>query len=240
MRIPDTFDGVFDLYRGAIPLAYLRALAWSESGLDPSATPPHGSAIGLFQILRAALDDFERRNGYPGMDLRNPADNTAVAVHLLGMIIAAYAARGLKANWNDPNFVGLLTLGYKAGWSSSQGVSYLIQRIPRPWTVEKVIAAAQSHFPDSRLWSRQDSSRPAGHAGYMSDPSLRRAVADVVRDYLGDDSADRSAGSVSVEVGMPIIERRVPAEPQESRGGLLFAALAALGLGGLIAKRWKK
>ena len=227
--IPRTFDDAMGANRGTVPLAFLRALAWSESSMNPTAQAPGSSAVGLFQILQWTLQDFERRHDFPGMDRTNPSDATALAVDLLDQMVRTYAARGLREDWSDPNFVGLVALGYKAGWSNVQGVAHVLGTLPRSaWTVGGVTSAASALFPKSRLWG-------SGGGGYMSDPALRRAVERVVDDYFSDlapsDEAQAARSSPRLRGTISSIPPR--AEPDGGGGGGWAALL--LGTAAVVA-----
>ncbi|MCB9507854.1 MAG: transglycosylase SLT domain-containing protein [Kofleriaceae bacterium] len=125
--LPVRFDPVFETYRGAIPIEYLRALVSRESDFDPSAKTGH--AIGLMQIVPVVLADYNKRHGttYTSEHLLDPSINVAIGCELLRLIIRGYARRhphipNLQADWDNPRFVELLTFGWNAGFSEAGGV----------------------------------------------------------------------------------------------------------------------
>jgi soluble lytic murein transglycosylase-like protein len=131
------FDPLFRKYGGPIPVAFLRALAQRESGMNPNANAGKAAAQGLLQIVSVARDSFNQRYGtsYTRDDTLNPEVNVRIATDLLKRIIAAYEkhpSSNLKADWSNPAFVQLVTAGWNAGYSEGGGVgkvaSYLEQR----------------------------------------------------------------------------------------------------------------
>lgn len=141
------FDPVFDRYRGAIPIEYLRALAERESGTNPKARSH--AARGLMQITPVVLKDYNTRHGtdYQPDHLFEPAINVALGCELLRLIIASYRRnhpriRNLQVDWSNPRFIELLTFGWNAGFSEVSGIGrvarYLEQRGITDITVDLV------------------------------------------------------------------------------------------------------
>jgi len=129
--VPTTFDPLFARYGApyGIPLQFLRALAWMESGLDP--TNVTGGHIGLFQPGKENLDDWDKAAksaGYPipagswRVRLTDPALNTRVFVRTLNSMMSSFKAGGLTPDWSWDDYPALLTMGWNAGWSQKQGV----------------------------------------------------------------------------------------------------------------------
>lgn len=123
------FDHLFRRHGGSIPVAYLRALAQRESSMNPGDT--RGPAWGLMQITESA----RAGTGYSRADLLNPEINVKIATDLLRKIIRGYRghpSKNLQANWSNPEFIKLLTMGWNAGYSEGGGVgkvaTYLEQR----------------------------------------------------------------------------------------------------------------
>lgn len=137
MALSTQFDPLFRRYGGSIPVAYLRALAQRESGMNPRSNAGKAAAQGLLQIVTVVRDSYNQRHGtsYTRDDTLNPDLNVKMAVELLQRIIAGYAKHpspNLRADWANPAFVQLLTAGWNAGYSEGGGVgkvaSYLEQR----------------------------------------------------------------------------------------------------------------
>lgn len=125
MMLARTFDPIFARYGGRIPVAFLRALSYRESGQNPSSAS--GPAKGLMQTLPALLEGYNQRHGtqYGTADLLNPEVNVAVATDLLNRIVLAFGkhpSRNLKADWSNPEFLNLLTAGWNSGYSEGGGV----------------------------------------------------------------------------------------------------------------------
>ena len=86
------FEETFARYAGAIPQAFLRALAYRESSLRPDQVHPKSHATGLFQITKPALAGFNaaNRSKLTIASLTDPEINTRVAVHHLTSVINTY------------------------------------------------------------------------------------------------------------------------------------------------------
>ena len=146
------FDPVFERYRGGVPLEYVRALVDRESSGRPTVRA--GRAIGLMQIVPVVLADYNKRHGttYRTEQLTDPATNVAIGCELLRLIVESYRKNhpriaNLQANWNNPRFVELLTLGWNAGFSEAGGVGrvarYLEGLGALDITIDQVSAHAQ-------------------------------------------------------------------------------------------------
>jgi soluble lytic murein transglycosylase-like protein len=164
------FDAVFERYRGELPIEYVRALVERESDGFPAARA--GSAIGLMQIVPVVLADYNKRHGKAirSEQLVAPAVNVAIGCDLLRLIIASYRKHhpripSLQADWNNPRFVELLTLGWNAGFSEAGGLGrvarYLEQLGARDIDVDLVaaharLAGATKHLsnPAKLAWSK--------------------------------------------------------------------------------------
>lgn len=122
MRITRKFDDIFERHRDRLPLEYVRALAYWESGMNPNDT--EGGAHGILQIVPVLLRDFNRNHNtkIKRSELLDPDKNTRIACWLLNRIAVFYAPLGRTApnfreDWNNPHFVELLTAGWNAGFS---------------------------------------------------------------------------------------------------------------------------
>lgn len=130
--LPTTYDPLFAkwgaVYR--IPVAYLRVLAKRESDFKPGNTS--GGAWGLLEVVMAVVDGFNKRTGnrYTSADRLDPDKNVEMATWQLRQIIKSYQAnhstRNLQENWNNPEFVALLTMGWNSGYSEVAGVGKVV------------------------------------------------------------------------------------------------------------------
>lgn len=147
-----SYDPLFAEYGRDLPVAYLRALAHHESGMNPRATD--GPAWGLLQVVEVVRRDYNQRHGtrYERRDLLDPAVNVAITSDVLGRIIDGFArfhpeAPNLQVDWTNPLFVELLTFGWNAGYSERGGVgrvaSYLSRRGFDDFTIDDVAATAR-------------------------------------------------------------------------------------------------
>lgn len=152
MSLPRTYDSLFARHAGKLPVAYLRALAQRESGMNPKAANPGGAdaAKGILQVVGVLRNDYNRRNGtsYTPEDMFDPEVNVKIAAWLLNSIVTAYNKhpdKNMKTDWSNPEFVKLVTAGWNAGFSEGGGVGkvarYLEQQ-GKPVTLEAVSAAA--------------------------------------------------------------------------------------------------
>jgi soluble lytic murein transglycosylase-like protein len=121
------WDPVFERHRGRIPLAYLRALAKRESDFSPGNTS--GGAWGLLEVTMDVVFGFNKRNpgkSYTSADRLDPSRNVEMATWQLREVIRSYRenhrSKNLQENWNNHEFVALLTMGWNAGYSELGGV----------------------------------------------------------------------------------------------------------------------
>jgi len=143
------YDAILAKYAGNIPVAYMRALAYRESKLDPDIVSNAG-AVGLFQVKADALADFNKANhtAFTIPELKNPERNAQVGGWFLNHIVKEWSkVSNLKADWTSERFPALLTLGYNAGWSLSHGVGRVAIELSKispsiPLTVDMVREAA--------------------------------------------------------------------------------------------------
>ncbi len=188
MALSTQFDPLFAKFGGgSIPVAYLRALSFRESGQNPNANAGQAKAQGLLQITTVAKDGYNQRHGttYTTAQTLNPDVNVAIAADLIKAIIAVYAkhpSSNLRADWGNPEFVKLLTQGWNAGYSDGGGVGKVatyLERAGRPVTHDAVVANASA----------------AGAASYVADPqraAWHRSVADLY--FAQPDRGDTGGG----------------------------------------------
>jgi hypothetical protein len=184
---PRSYDALFAEYGNGIPVAYLRALAWRESGLNPRAND--GPAWGLLQVVEIVRRDYNARHGthYERRDLLDPAVNVAIASDVLARIVDGYArfhpeATNLQADWSNPLFVELLTFGWNAGFSERGGVGRVANHLTRrgfdDFTIDDVFRAAKQ----------------AGVSPNLSNPRKVAFSKGVTTQYLRERARDDSDG----------------------------------------------
>jgi hypothetical protein len=178
------FEAVFARYAGPIPLAYLRSLAYKESGFRPDVVHPTSKATGLFQITRPALKDFNGRRGtrYVLEHLKNPELNTAVAAQHLASVIATYSRHpALLPDWSSRRWVELLTIGWNAGHNA---------------VVSLVSKLAASRIPPERITVEAVSqlARATGKGKYVADPKRVAWAKAVATMFLGGGVVPAPAG----------------------------------------------
>lgn len=128
MSLSNQFDSIFAKYGGQVPVAYLRALGYRESQLNPNES--QDPAWGLLQVVESVRNGYNSRYGasYTRSDLLDPAINTKIAADLLNRIAKAYAKHSdpnMKPDWSNPEFVKLLTAGWNSGYSEAAGVGHV-------------------------------------------------------------------------------------------------------------------
>lgn len=158
------FDAIFERYRGAVPLAYLRALVERESDGRPDVRT--GTAVGLMQVVPVVLDDYNKRHGtaYQSEHLVDPAINVAIGCELLRLIADSYRKNhphipNLQTDWNNPPFVELLTFGWNAGFSEAGGVGRVARYLERLGAVDITLDQVSAH------------ARLAGASKHLSNPA---------------------------------------------------------------------
>lgn len=133
--LPTTFDPLFARYAGNIPVAFLRALAQRESGMNPAAANAGSlnAARGLMQVIGVARESFNQRHGthYTPQDLLNPEVSIRIGADLLQRIVGYYQdwaadAPNLREDWSNPEFVKLVVAGWNAGYSRGGGVQKVV------------------------------------------------------------------------------------------------------------------
>lgn len=176
MALTTKYDPIFRRHAGRLPVAFLRALAYRESGLNPDAVNPgsENAARGLMQVVGVVRQDYNEKHGasYTPADLLDPDVSVKLAADLMNRVIGYYGKHpdaNLREDWSNPEFVKLLVAGWNAGYSSGGGLqkvaAYLRSR-GIPVTHDNVYAHA----------------RAAGAVSYLSDPARRawqRSVADL-------------------------------------------------------------
>jgi soluble lytic murein transglycosylase-like protein len=182
------FDAVFERYRGSIPIEYVRALVQRESNGQPSVRA--GSAIGLMQIVPVVLDDYNKRHGtaYRSEHLINPATNVAIGCELLRIIIKSYRknhprVRTLQEDWNNPQFIELLTFGWNAGFSEAGGVGRVARYLEGVGAVDITIDQVAAH------------AKLAGASKHLSNTAKVAWCKSVVALYLRERAAARAIGT---------------------------------------------
>ncbi len=182
------YDAIFARLGEGIPVPYLRALAWGESRLTPSAK--NGDARGLFQIVPVVLADYNRRAGatLAPSDLYPPEQNTMVAASALRAMVASYARNhrdvpSLLEDWTNPAFVELVTFGWCAGWSERAGVGCVVRYL-----------TSQLGTTDITLDVVAQHAAMAGASRHLSNPRKVRYAKAVTRRYFVERDRDAKEG----------------------------------------------
>lgn len=161
--VPTLYDALFQLLAGhqgvVVPPEYLKALAYSESRMNPANTT--GNMWGLFQVNTApggVLDDYnaEHDRKVLAKDLFNPDTNTAVFLwYVVAKILPAYEATGipnLQPDWNNAEFIRLLTAGWNSGPYGVVKVAKCVQAKGHLVTHENVFRYAEECGGPQTLW----------------------------------------------------------------------------------------
>lgn len=237
---PHTFDALF-CEMGEIaqlPPALLKAIAVMESSLNPAAQAPDSSAIGLGQITTVALREFNRQMhvDYALEELTDPKLNLQIVDFVLTCVVKALTkSTSLKPDWADPRWIGLVCLGYTAGYSARQGVAGLVHALEsrgEPVTLETVVREARRHFPRSRFWVAPELADAHGLGPFMSDSWLLDRVRREVSLYF----QFRDEGMVlpAPPKVAPIVPVTVVDKPSDTRLGAISAVATIL----MLALAW--
>ena len=145
------FDRIFIEEGKGLPLPFLRALAYSESRNNPKQAS--GPAWGLLQVginenAGDVLKSYNKRHGtdYTRRDVLDPRINVRIAGELLRTIVRMFKAEGLEPNWDNGNFIGLVTAAWNAGYSRKGGMVRVIRYLKKekiPITLSAAYANAK-------------------------------------------------------------------------------------------------
>ncbi len=172
------FDPLFAKHAQAkaIPPAYMRALAYRESGFHPAIVHPQSHATGLFQITKVALDGYNQRSGssLALAHLVDPDTNTRVAADHLAHVISVFNKHpALKPDWSSRRWVELLTLAWNAGHNALASIAAKLAAHgipPERITVDAVNQVAPAEGPLAR---------------FLADPARARWAKSVAALFLG-------------------------------------------------------
>jgi hypothetical protein len=148
-------DEMFEDLAEGLPPAFLRALAYRESGLDPTRVNPRSHATGLFQLTAPVIVDYNRAtSGTLALeDVKDPVLATKIAVFHINRIIGLWKPiPALAADFGDRRFVELLVLGWNAGPAAVLKVARRLTQIgvePARITAATVNEAARALAPGS-------------------------------------------------------------------------------------------
>jgi hypothetical protein len=235
MAIPDLYPAEIKAASDAsgVPVPFLRAQAFHESGLKADAKPGpewHSSARGLFQILNFNREAFNKEMGENITEdgMYDPMNNARVAAWLHRKVAKAYSNTGiepLKSGWFVPDptaYAGLVALGWTAGHN---GVIEVVRKLnekgfkPERINADTVIDAAGVLFPHSKIYVDPKKADKDGHGPFMSHPELRVHIRGIVRDWKK--LSGRPADAV---VQPPVVEP--PKKPDNSGALGTFIGLA--------------
>ncbi len=182
------FDDLFRLHGRGIPVAYLRALAQAESGMNPD------DRLGLINVVPIALADYnERHRSAPitAAEMRDPAKNIAVAADILRTMIDGLRRNhpdvpNLVEDWSNRRFVQLATFSWNAGHSESRGVGRVVRFLKTPPTIVRPADITIDAVFDA-AWS-------AGAASTLSNPRKRDYSKGVAAAYFREVERDARDG----------------------------------------------
>lgn len=127
-----SFDRIFLEEGRGLPLSFLRALAYRESRNNPKQAT--GPAWGLLQVgiskgAGNVLKSYNQRfkTTYTKHDMLDPRINVRVASELLARIVKMLIREGLEPNWQNGNWIGVLTAAWNAGYSYKAGVLKVVR-----------------------------------------------------------------------------------------------------------------
>lgn len=165
------FDSIFSRYRGAVPLNFVRALAYKESRLNPDLAG--GSYWGILQVgwgRTGPLKGYNERNGtnYTKYDLFDPDICTRIAMQTINRIVKAYDSwsgryniPNLKQDWRNPEYCKLVVAGWNSGYSRAGGVQFVAKKLAERGirvTHDSVFERAQEVGGTKYLWIQRSKS----------------------------------------------------------------------------------
>lgn len=171
-KLTTAYDPIFKQYGAGIPVPFLRALAYKESGLNPLSANKGGesAAKGLMQVVGVVRKDYNDRHGtnITADDLFDPRVSVTLAADTLNRVISGYKkhpSKNLHVDWNNPEFIRLLVMGWNAGFSEGGGVGKVASYLEShdiPVTHENVFSHAKDvgavkylSMPERRKWHRE-------------------------------------------------------------------------------------
>jgi hypothetical protein len=222
-QIAHTYDAVFERHRGFIPLSFLRALAYSESGLraDSDMLKEHpeakSGAIGLFQTMGEVLNDWNLRHPsetYTRDQLTDPEVATRVGVNLVERIAKSYTnnhPKTLTMDWTDPRWVALLAAGFNAGYSEGGGLGHIVglmekEGISKDRVTVDTVQQMAAHLRDAA----KDPKRYSGR--FLADPKRLAYWKTVANRY----QIDRGAGADVLPSSVTPASKRPPSDAASS------------------------
>lgn len=240
------YDDMIEKHRGEVPLAFMRALAYNESGLNPSDINPESNATGLFQITSTALKGYNRAHNtnFTMADIRASAKggierNIEVAGWLLNFIIGDWKKHyALQPDWTNERFAALLASGYNAGYSNEAGIGYIVSHmesdnIPKEkitvdavFQLAPILPRASKNFADRKrlLWAKK-----VANTFLKSRPQIVEALP----------PSTRIEQLPAHEITIGPIEI-VSQQPKKSGMGWFWGLIGLGGVGLIISKKRKK
>jgi len=189
--IPRRFDAVFAMHGQGLPVAFLRALAWNESGLDPNATTKRSSATGLLQVIDVVRTDHNRIHGtsYSRQELRDPVVNVTIAATAIRRIVDSYTRNhrdvpNLHEDWNNYRYAELVVFGWNAGWSERAGLGRVARYLTQLGITDITVELVHQH------------ARAAGGSEYLQSADRLAWAQKVARHY----AAERARDATTVPV----------------------------------------
>jgi hypothetical protein len=151
MALSRQYDNMFLVNGAPLPVPYLRALSYRESGMNPASKG--ASAWGILQVTEVVRNDYNARYGatWARESLLQADVCTMIAADLLKRIVLSYknnhgAVGNMGEDWSNPRFVELVTFGWNAGYSQAGGVGRVVKALvaegDRLVTIDSVHAAA--------------------------------------------------------------------------------------------------
>ena len=143
MALSRKYDRWFQRYgeRCGLPVAFLRALAYGESRLNPDLVHHRSRATGLLQITWVVVSDINQRLGlnHSLRDMLDPETNILYATRTLCVVKTVYERHAdvpnLRIDWRNPRFVELFVMGWNSGYSDAGGVGRVVSYLKRTGNV---------------------------------------------------------------------------------------------------------
>ncbi|TSC65243.1 MAG: murein transglycosylase [Candidatus Berkelbacteria bacterium Gr01-1014_85] len=144
---------------------FIASVARAESGFRPGAASGAG-AVGVMQLLRATGYGVAVNYGISGLNastFTDPAISYKMGTCYIHYIMGKYSGGADKAQWNNPEYLKAVMIGYNAG--PAKGQSYLNGGSSYPSSslayANKIIGSTAAYTTDFVQWELRQASGEA-------------------------------------------------------------------------------
>jgi hypothetical protein len=210
---PRNYDSTFEKYRGDIPLEYLRALAIVSGDGDFKPNNSTKDSAGMFLISVDTLAAYakESKRDLKPVDLADVQLSTQVCVWLINKVRKYYSLhypKSMGENWKNSEYVALITLGYKVGYSENGGLGDAIKVIealyPEKISIDTVAQVAKERKLATVLYSDKWV-QWAKHVTNLYAGSPRETVTPASLSAPQNESRGFGGAAIAALIGVPVL-----------------------------------